>query len=185
MADTEIRLNVNENDMRELRARYGLELTEKVKGITRDHAILVRRDAKKIIKDAKHIDTGRLINSITASVKVYSKRVTGEVTAGTKYARFIHEGADHMGGEEVHPHFVPFSKAPGLFKWAERNGKIVKKRGGYYFVGKDKDGNEKLSKISRIYGGMRVMQKPVKFFEKPFEEYAHKYVEALEALFDE
>ena len=172
-------ISISSEDLERLERKYGDELTLKAVNLIKTYTNIVTRDAKEIINDEGYRDTGRLINSIKPSLKVYATKVAGEVNAGTEYARFIHEGAEHEGNGEITSHFVPFSVAPKLLAWAKRHNIIKNIRGNWYFI--DKDNNENLiSDINK--SGMRVYTRPTKFFEKPFEAIKEKFVEEMSLL---
>lgn len=188
-----IRIVIDDTSLADLENRYGAELTQKAVRITNTYIQKVQRDAQDIIANAGHVDTGRLVNSIKSKVKGNSQKVTGEVYAGTKYARFIHEGAKHEG-ESIVPHYVPFSVAPSLFIWAKRNKVIYQKKkdgtmrktnkvgGNWYFI--SKKGREYPIDVNT--GGLMVKQEPVKYFTIPFEKLAPEYLEKMaEAISEE
>lgn len=189
-----IRIVIDDTSLAELENRYGAALTQKALRITNTYVQKVQRDAQEIIAEAGHKDTGRLVDSVKSKVKGSSQKVTGEVYAGTKYARFIHEGAKHEGNKIV-PHYVPFSVNPekSLLLWAirkkviyqkKKNGKMRKtnKAGGnWYFM--SKKGKEYPIDVNT--GGLMVKQEPVKYFTIPFEKLAPEYLEKMAAAISE
>lgn len=192
-----IRIVIDDTSLADLENRYGAELTQKAVRITNTYIQKVQRDAQDIIANAGHVDTGRLVNSIKSKVKGNSQKVTGEVYAGTKYARFIHEGAKHEG-DKIVPHLVPFSVAPSLLIWAKRNkviyqketdGTMRKKRAregkSWYIMSKRGKGHREY-RIDIENGGLMVKQEPVKYFTIPFEKLAPEYLEKMaEAISEE
>ena len=165
--------------------RYGERLVDKALQMIDLYTRKIRREAQKIIKDEDYRDTGQLIRRITPSLQTYGDKVVGEVNAETDYAIYIHDGAyreDHSSSNsKVRPHFVPFSVAPSLLQWAKRNKKIQQIQGRWYFIGKD---NQEYP-INIDKGGMMVMTRPTKFFEKPYEEIKDKYVEDMAGLIND
>ena len=103
----------------------------------------------------------------------------GEVNAGTKYAKAIHEGAKHKpGSEETERFFVPFEKAPSLYKWAKRN-KVIETI----------DGVDRLVSTGQVVypdkGGLLVHIAPTKYFEKPFNKYKAQFIEEVSNIINE
>lgn len=190
-----IRIVIDDTSLADLENRYGAELTQKAVRITNTYIQKVQRDAQDIIANAGHVDTGRLVNSIKSKVKGNSQKVTGEVYAGTKYARFIHEGAKHEG-ESIVPHYVPFAVNPekSLLTWAIRNRVIYQKRKEGRMRKTNKSGDKWyfMSRKGKEYpvdiktGGLMVKQEPVKYFTIPFEKLAPEYLEKMaEAISEE
>lgn len=164
--------------LEELENKYTHELVQKTIKVIEKYTAIIERDAKKIITNEGYRDTGRLINSIKPQVMVYGTKIVGKINSGTKYARFIHEGAEHEG-DKIVSHFVPFSQAPSLLAWAKKHEIIQKIRGSWYFI--DKNNQENLIRdISK--SGMRVYTRPTKFFEKPFESIKEKFTDEMANL---
>ena len=165
--------------------RYGEQLLDKALQKIDLYTKKIRREAQAIINEENYRDTGQLIRRITPSLQAYGDRVVGEVNAETSYATYIHEGAyreDHTSkNPKVRPHFVPFSVAPSLLTWAKRNKVIEQIQGRWYFIGKD---NQEYP-INIDKGGLPVMSRPTKFFERPFEEIKEQYVEDMAGLVNE
>lgn len=173
-------ISIDATNLKQLEIKYGEELTNKAKNIISKYVSIIERDAKQIINDEEKIDTGRLLNSIKSSLSIYANLngLAGKVYSGTKYARFIHEGAEH-DGNNIKPHFVKFSTAPSLLKWAIRHKKIEKINGDYCFI----DNNNQEHVINNIKNsGMMVYNKPIKFFEIPFEKIKDEFVREMSNL---
>lgn len=177
----EVRVGLNQEDIKKFRETYGEEIFDKILTITQTYNQKIATDAKEIIKQYEKIDTGRLRNSIKSSAKVYANKVVGEVYSGTKYARFIHEGSKHQGSKIV-PYFVSFSAAPSLYVWAKKHNLIKTINEKQYFI--DKKGQQHLIKNIRE-SGLMVYSKAIKFFETPFEKYKVQYVKDLKRLVSE
>lgn len=176
--DDEVRIELNQDDINKLKQTYGEEIFNKVLVITQTYNQKITTEAKEIIKQEQKIDTGRLRNSIKSSAKVYANKVVGEVYSGTKYARFVHEGAKHQGNELV-SHFVSFGKVPSLLIWAKRHKLIEIINGSYYFI----DKNNQEHPIDDINeSGLNVYSKAIKFLEEPFNKYKPMYINDLENL---
>ena len=122
MANNYFKVVVNQDELNKLFDKYGEDLTEKAIKVVNKYTNKITNEAKEIIDDYGYRDTGRLINSIKPSIYAYVDRVMGEVNAGTKYAKAIHEGANtqHQAVKN-RKIFVPFRVAPSLYKWAKRN----------------------------------------------------------------
>lgn len=191
-----IRIVIDDSSLAELENRYGAALTQKALRITNTYVQKVQTQAQDIIAEAGHVDTGRLVNSIKSQVTGSSQKVTGEVYAGSNYARFIHEGAKH-DGEKIVPHLVPFKVAPSLLVWAKRNkviyqketdGTMRKKRArkgkSWYIMSKRGKGHREY-RIDIETGGLMVKQEPVKYFTIPFEKLAPEYLEKMAAAISE
>lgn len=191
-----IRIVIDDTSLAELENRYGAALTQKALRITNTYVQKVQTQAQDIIAEAGHVDTGRLVNSIKSQVTGSSQKVTGEVYAGSNYARFIHEGAKH-DGEKIVPHLVPFKVAPSLLVWAKRNkviyqketdGTMRKKRArkgkSWYIMSKRGKGHREY-RIDIETGGLMVKQEPVKYFTVPFEKLAPEYLEKMAAAIGE
>lgn len=168
---------VDQESLDKLFSKYEHGLVEKATRVVSKYSNIIARDSKDIIDQYKYRDTGRLINSIKPSVKAYADKVVGQVKAGTKYARFIHEGAKH-NGSRTERFFVPFKVAPSLFKWAVRN-KVIETIDGVY----------RLSSTGQVVqpdrGGLLVHIAPTKYFEKPYNEHKDKFVRELTDIIDE
>ena len=176
MADR-VNITVNTEDLKQLYSKYGESLTNKAVSVVRKYTNKIANEAKQIIDEHDYRDTGRLINSIKPTVRAYGEKVTGRIAAGTKYARFIHEGAKHQG-DEIVPFFVPFKTAPSLWKWALRNKAVIRK-GDEYRLAK----NNQVVKPDK--GGLMVKIKPAKYFEKPYEKYKDKFIVECKNLINE
>lgn len=175
----DVNIYIPKEDLEKIQNKYGEELTKKAYDIMDDFTERVSREAKIILEDNK--DTGDLIRSIDKSVKVYLNKISGEISTGEKYARFIHEGAKHdeKDGGKIKPHFVKFSVAPTLLKWAKRHKVIQQIRGDWYFI--DKENKEHL--INDIdNSGLMVYTRATKFFEKPFNELKDKFIKEMSEL---
>lgn len=168
---------VDQENLDKLLDKFDGRLVERAVKVVNKYTAIVARESKKIIDDHKYRDTGRLINSIKPSVKAYADRVKGEVNAGTKYARFIHEGAKH-NGKAVERFFVPFKVAPSLFKWAVRNDVVENIDGVYRLVSSGQI-------VEPDSGGLMVHIAPAKYFEKPYNEYKEKFAEELAKIVSE
>lgn len=177
----EVRVELNQEDIKKFREAYGEELFDKILVITQTYNQKIATDAKEMIRQEERIDTGRLRNSIKSSAKVYANKVVGEVYSGTKYARFIHEGAKHQGSKIV-PHFVSFSVAPSLYVWAKKHNLIETINGSLYFIDK-KNQEHAITDIKK--SGLMVYSKPIKFLETPFEKYKSQYIKDLKRLVSE
>lgn len=187
-----INVVIDDTDLAYLEHRYGAKLMNKALRVTNLYVSHMQRNAQVIINDSGHVDTGKLVGSIKSKVNASNRKITGEVYSGSKYARFIHEGAKHEG-EEIKPHFVPFAVAPSLLTWAKRNKVIYQKQasgrlrknprrnGDWYFM--SKKGKE--YPISVQKGGLMVKQEPVKFFSLPFEQLAPEYLERMAQIVTE
>ena len=188
----QIRVAIDDNDLNVLEQRYGAALTQKALRVTNTYVMKLQRDAQVLINEAGHVDTGRLANSIKSKVNADSEKVTGEVYAGTKYARFIHEGAQHEG-EEIVPHFVPFAVAPSLLIWAKRNKVIYQKQSDGRMRKRHKSGDNwyMMNARGQEYpvdvkkGGLPVKQQPVKYFSVPFARLAPEYLARMAAAITE
>ena len=183
-------IQIHQRDYQRLRELYGDDFVKEVVKVTKTFTQKVQRESRNILNSEGRKDTGHLIQSIKEEVNLYNQRVLGQVYSGTKYARFIHEGAKHKGSEIV-PFFVSFSVAPSLRKWAIRKGVIYQKR-------KDGQRRKRRSKEAKWYitskktgkeypvnietGGLKVHIQPTKFLEKPFERYKKQYIQKLKAL---
>lgn len=168
---------VDQKELDDLIKEYGKEVPRKaIKTVTK-YANIIARDSKEILDDYNYRDTGRLINSIKPSIRAYADKITGEVNAGAKHARFIHEGAKHTSDTTTERYFVPFSVAPGLYKWAKRN-KVIETI----------DGIDRLVSTGQVVqankGGLLVHIAPTKFFEKPYNEYKEKFIEEITNILD-
>ena len=168
---------VDQKELDNLIKEYGKELPKKAIKTVSKYANIIARDSKEILEDYNYRDTGRLINSIKPSIRAYANKITGEVNVGTNYARFIHEGAKHTSDTNTERHFVPFSVAPGLYKWAKKN-KVIKTI----------DGADRLASTGQVVypnkGGLLVHIAPTKFFEKPYSEYKEKFIEEITTILD-
>lgn len=176
-------IRVNQNDTNRLQERYGRTLFNKAHSIIENYNQIMAREGKKIITEEKKIDTARLKNTITSETTVNLYDITGETYSGTKYGRFVHEGAMHEGGNIV-PHFVSFAKVPSLFTWAVRHNviKFSSSKNKWYFEGK----NQKQYFISNVQkSGLMVTMKPIKFLEKPFNMYKRQFIRDLIRLVNE
>ncbi len=179
MADNYFKIVMEQEQLKKLFDKYGEDLTKKAIGVTTKYTNKIARDAKEIIDKYKYRDTGRLINSIKPSIHAYADRIVGEVNAGTKYAKFIHEGAKHKpGSEETERFFVPFRVAPSLYKWAKRNRVI-----------ETIDGVDRLVSTGQVVypnkGGLLVHIAPTKYFEKPFNEYKNQFIKEISEIVGE
>lgn len=185
-----LRIRVDQQALQRLIDRFGQSKIDRIQRVTLNYSERVAREAKKIIRDEKHVDTGRTVNSISPNVRIYGNRILGQVNAGTKYARFIHEGAEHLSDSQIVPHFVPFSISPSLLLWAKRNkvvyqktktGAIRKgsKKGDKWYM-KSKSGKEYRIDIKK--GGLPVMMKPTLFFTIPFNNLKDDYVRDVTAI---
>lgn len=122
--DFTVKINLNLDSIEQLKQIYGENLINKIYSITTDYNQRIIRDAKEILRTEDKIDTRRLRNSIKQSARVYSTRFINSIYSGTKYARFVHEGAEHKDSKIV-PHFVSFKTAPYLF--GQKNIRLFKK----------------------------------------------------------
>lgn len=198
MEKNRITIRINEEDLRALETRYGQEVTQKALRVTNTYTRSLQREATRLIREAGHVNEGKLANSITKNVSLKDGVIRGEVNAATEYALFIHEGAKRVGGKSI-PHFVPFKVAPSLLLWAKRVGVIYeksvadqspdedaqpKKRGRkkkkkqWYF--KSAKGKEYPIDVKK--GGLMVKQEAVKYFEKPLEKLSPEYFEKLREM---
>lgn len=171
-------IHVDTADLEALADRYGAAAARALQ-ITQTYTQKLQREARRQIESAGRVDTGRLVQAIQPATRAEAGSILGTVSAGTKYARFIHEGAMHQGDGKIVPHFVPFSIAPSLLLWAKRNKVVYQKEDKWYFKGKS--GKEYRINIKK--GGLMVKQEPVKFFEAPFEQLAPAYFNALKEAF--
>ena len=180
MANNYFKVVVNQDELNKLFDKYGEDLTEKAIKVVNKYTNKITNEAKEIIDDYGYRDTGRLINSIKPSIYAYVDRVMGEVNAGTKYAKAIHEGAKHpiKGSEHTERFFVPFRVAPSLFTWAVRN-KVIESIDGVY----------RLASTGQVVepnkGGLLVHIAPAKYFEKPFNKYKGQFIEEVSAIINE
>lgn len=183
-------VTVDPQALQRLINRFGQVKIDRIRQVTINYTERLARESKKIIRDEKHIDTGRTVNSISPNVRIYGNRILGQVNAGTKYARFVHEGAEHLSDTQIVPHFVPFNIAPSLLLWAKRNkvvyqktktGAIRKgsKKGDKWYM-KSKSGKEYRIDIKK--GGLPVMMKPTLFFKIPFDNMKNDYVRDVTAV---
>lgn len=180
MANEHFKIIVEKEDLDRLFNEHGENMAVKAMKIVNKYTNIITKESKEIIDDYMYRDTGRLINSIKPSIKIYAEKITGEVNAGTKYAKAIHEGAKHPTeeSEETERFFVPFDKAPSLFKWAVRN-KVIEVIDGVYRL---------VSTGQVVYpdeGGLLVHIAPTKYFEKPFDKYKDKFVEEINNILNE
>lgn len=180
MADNYFKIVVNQDQLDRLFKKYGEDLTEKAIRVTTKYTNKIANEAKEIIDDYRYRDTGRLINSIKPSIHAYVDKIVGEVNAGTKYAKFIHDGAKHPtpGSEETERFFVPFRVAPSLYKWAKRN-KVIETI----------DGVDRLVSTGQVVypnkGGLLVHITPTKYFEKPFNKYKEQFIQEISEIVGE
>ncbi len=180
MANKHFKIIVEKENLDKLFNEYGENMAVKAIKIVNKYTNIIVNESKEIINDYMYRDTGRLINSIKPSTKIYTEKIVGEVNAGTKYAEAIHEGAKHptKNSEETERFFVPFDKAPSLFKWAVRN-KVIEVIDGVY----------RLASTGQVVepdkGGLLVHIAPTKYFEKPFNEYKDKFVEEISNILNE
>jgi hypothetical protein len=173
-----VRITVDDEGLRRLGERFTTELVNRAAAVVSKYTAKVRSEARKIIEEEGYRDTGELIRRIHPSLAVYVDRVVGEVNAVSTYARFIHEGAEHVG-DNIAPHFVSFKTAPGLLTWAKRHGIIEFRNGNWYFI--DKNNQEHLiSDINK--SGLSVMARATKFFEKPFDAEKGNFIAELSGL---
>ncbi|WP_129596028.1 HK97 gp10 family phage protein [Anaerophilus nitritogenes] len=175
--DDRISIEIDIDTLRRLEERYGQRQIEGAKRIIEKYTNIVSREAKQIINDYGYRDTGRLINSIKPSLLVYTNKIQGWVKAGTKYARFIHEGAEHEG-DDIVKHFVPFRVAPTLLQWALRHDVIIKVDGVYRMF-------DTGAYVDPAKGGLRVTVAPTKFFSKPYEENKEKFLQEMRQLIND
>lgn len=200
--DDRFSININQEQINSFTRRYTSDFEDKVINLTNLYNMKIARDAKNIITNENRVDTGYLRNSIKIKkARKIRNIIRSEIYSGTKYGRFVHEGAEHNGNNIV-PHFVPFNKAPSLLSWAKRHRIIYKKMGGtsrkrglkgkirnlkskllgdWYF--KSRDGKEHKINISK--GGLLVKMEPTKFFEKPVEKYKDEYADKLRRLLND
>lgn len=180
MATDYFNIVVEQERLEQLFSKYGKDLTEKAIRVTTKYTNKIASEAKEIIDEHQYRDTGRLINSIKPSIHAYADRIVGEVNAGTKYAKFIHDGARHpvKGSEETERFFVPFKIAPSLYKWAKRNRVI-----------ETVDGVDRLvssgQAVSPSKGGLLVHIKAAKYFDKPFNKYKDQFIEEISNVINE
>lgn len=174
MNNKHFNIKVDEEKIKKLFDKYGKDLTEKTMKVVDRYTLKVTNEAKEIIDDFGYRDTGRLINAIKPSLRAYKDKYVGRVNAGTKYAKVIHDGAKHVNGD-IQKFFVPFAKAPSLFKWAVRNNVIYKIDGIY-----------RLASTGQIVepdkGGLQVQIVPAKYFDKPFNKYKDQFVKDMMEL---
>lgn len=180
MAKKHFKIKVDEKSLNHLFEHYGENMATKAIKVTNKYTNKIVRESKEIIHDYMYRDTGRLINSIKPSLYIYADKIVGEVNAGAKYARFIHDGARHPKGdpEKTERFFVPFKAAPSLYKWAKRH-KVIHTVNGvdeYFDTGQT---------VSPDTGGLLVHIVPAKYFEKPFNEYKDKFVEEMSNILNE
>lgn len=166
------RISIDQESMNRLIRFYGEESLGRIQQVTLNYTEKVARDAKTILRNKKRVDTGRTVNSISPNVRVYSNKVIGQVNSATKYARFIHEGAEHESDTVIVAHFVPFKIAPSLLLWAKRKRIIFRKNKKWYM--KSKRGKE--YRINLEKGGLPVLMEPTLFFETPFNRYKDQYL---------
>lgn len=171
----EIRLDTASLD--ELALRYGSMATAKAVNATRTYTQKLQRQARSMLQEKGKVDTGELIRRIQPGVSEYGDVVQGQVNAGAKYSRFIHEGAEH-NGQQIAPHFVPFAVAPSLLLWAKRNRVVQKKGDKWYF--KAASGRDYPINIRK--GGLMVKQEPIPYFRVPFEQLAPAYFEKIKEI---
>lgn len=179
MAENYFKIVVDQEQLKKLFDKYGENLTGKAVKVVNKYTNKIVNEGKKIIDDNKYRDTGRLINSLKPSMQAYADRVVGEARAGTKYARFIHDGAKHiLGTDRTERFFVPFKVSPSLYQWAKRNRVI-----------ETIDGVDRLVSTGQVVypdkGGLLVHIAPTKFFEKPFNEYKEQFVEEIANIINE
>ncbi|OON99152.1 MAG: hypothetical protein ATN35_02030 [Epulopiscium sp. Nele67-Bin004] len=188
-----INVEIDATSLKELEKIYTVDKVNEIVDITNTFTQKIQADARTIIRCAPHVDSGRLINSIKATTKTNSNTITGQVASATDYARFIHEGADHKGTNNIHPFFVPFKLAPSLLVWAKRKGVIYQKTnsgnrrkvavsGGNWYMTSKKNGKE--YRVDTVKGGLQVKIEPTKFLQTPFNQYESKYLQALERIFN-
>ena len=179
-----VSIKIDPNTYQSLINKYGNEKVEQIIGITHTFSQKVQAEAREILKSQGKVDSGTLINRIKYQVNMYNNRVVGQVYAGTKYARFIHEGAKHKGSE-ITPFFVSFNTAPSLRQWAIRKGVLYQKRKDGQIRKTKKSGDKwyiTSSKTRKEYsvniktGGMKVKIEPIKYLEIPFEKYVDQYI---------
>lgn len=122
-----VNIQIHQRDYQRLIEQYGNEFAQEVSRVTQTFTQRIQRDAREHLRTEGKVDSGALINSIKEEVHLYNGKVIGQVYSGTKYARFIHEGAKHEGTEIV-PFFVSFQVAPSLRQWAIRKGVLYQKK---------------------------------------------------------
>lgn len=186
-------IQINQRDYQRLRELYGNDFAKEVVRVTKTFTQRIQRDARETLVTEGKVDSGALVNSIKEEVRLYNAKVLGQVYSGTKYARFIHEGAKHEG-EEIVPFFVSFKKAPSLRQWAIRKGIIYKRTNNRRttmdkLLGRNKDKwymtSQKTGKEYRVdikKGGLKVNIQPTLFLEKPFERYKEQYLRKVQEL---
>lgn len=182
-----VRIRISQQDIQALLNRYGPQLTGVIQQITLDYTEKTSREAKLIIRQKGHVDTGQTIAKINPSVRAYANMVVGQVNAGTNYSRFIHEGAEHESDTKIVPHFVPFKIAPSLLLWAKRKKIIYQKtktgavrkraKSGEKWYMKSRSGNE--FAIDLRNGGLPVSMEPTFFFKDPFDRFKNEYIRDL------
>jgi hypothetical protein len=171
---------IEPTDLEKFEDKYSKELVQKAINVIDKYTLMIQRDAREIIDKEGYRDTGDLINSIKPSVKMYADKVAGEVNSGTKYARFVHEGAEH-DGNNLKPHFVSFKIAPSMLQWARRHGIIQKVGQDWAYI--DKSNQEHIIKNINT-SGIKVYTRATKFFEKPFEALKDKFIEEMNGLME-
>lgn len=180
MANEHLKITVDKEGLDKILNEYSENMAVKAIKIVNKYTNIIANESKEIIDDYMYRDTGRLITSIKPSMKIYTDRIVGEVNAGTKYAEAIHEGAKHptKDSKETERFFVPFNKAPSLFKWAVRN-KVIEVIDGVY----------RLVSTGQVVepdkGGLLVHIAPTKYFEKPFNKFKNKFVEEISNILNE
>lgn len=185
-----VNIQINPIDYQRLRELYGNDFAKEVVRVTKTFTQRIQRDARENLVTEGKVDSGALINSIKEEVRLYNAKVIGQVYSGTKYARFIHEGAKHEGTEIV-PFFVSFQVAPSLRQWAIRKGVLYQKRKdgqrrrrrsreAPWYMTSQKTGKEYRVDIKK--GGLKVNIQPTLFLEKPFERYKEQYLRKVQEL---
>lgn len=170
-------VRIDNADMEELLLKFGNRAAAKVVNTTRTYTQKLQSEARNLLKEEKKADTGELIRRIQPKITESDGSVRGEVSAGAKHSRFVHEGTKH-DGEQLIPYFVPFAAAPSLLNWAKRNKVIYKKNGKWFFKGKS--GRE--YGINTEKGGMLVRQEAVPYFQAPFERLSPEYFEKIKEI---
>lgn len=185
---------IDDSALIDLERRYGTRFTQKALNVVKEYTGKIQDESKDIIDRAGHVDSGELIDTIQRDITTGGGDIVGEVYAGTKYARFIHEGAKHEGSE-IKPHFVPFAVNPerSLLTWAIRNKVIYQKRKDGRMRKTKKPGDQWyfMNKRGKEYpinirtGGLLVKQEPVKFFSTPFARLVPAYLERMTQIVTE
>lgn len=183
-----ISVTVDQKHFENLVNQFGERMVNDAIRVTRDYTQKVQSEAREIIRDSGHVDTGAMLNRIQTLVDTTRLGVKGEVNNAVKYARFWHEGAQHKSDTELEKHFVSFAVAPSLLKWAKKHGVIYQKtnkgsarkkavKGGQWYMKSKK--TDKEYSVNVETGGLMVQAEQLKYLEIPFNNCIDSYLNRI------